>query len=184
MQLIALGGNLPSPLGGPRQTLERAVRELRIQGIPVVCRSSWYETPAHPAGSGPAFVNGVLVASSDRNPGDVLALLHTIEADLGRTRGVRWAPRACDLDLLASGDSVLPDPATVRSWMALRGEAAMAVPPELVLPHPRMHERGFVLVPLAEVAPDWRHPVTGRTARQMLEELPAEALVGIRRLEG
>ena len=97
---------------------------------------------------------------------------------------MRWAPRVCDLDLIAVGDLVLPDRATLARWMALDlGQAQTVAPPRLVLPHPRMHERGFVLAPLADIAPGWRHPATGRPVAQTPAALPAEDLEGIRALE-
>lgn len=182
MHLIALGANVSSPLGGPRVTLEAALAALAAAGLPAVARSGWWRTPAHPAGSGPDYVNGGAVLEAALPPGEVLARLHAVEAALGRRRGDRWGPRTCDLDLLASGESVLPDAATVRAWMARAGAARMEAPPELILPHPRMQERGFVLAPLAEVAPGWRHPLLGRTVAEMLAALPAGALDGMERL--
>ena len=79
-----------------------------------------------------------------------------------------------DLDLLAYGDSIRPNVAAVRSWMDLpTQEQQEKAPGQLLLPHPRMHERAFVLVPLAEVAPDWVHPITRRSVSQMRDALPA-----------
>ncbi len=110
------------------------------------------------------------------DPAGVLDVLHGIEADLGRVRPRRWAPRVCDLDLLAAGEEILPDAETVRRWMELSPEdAGSEAPEELILPHPRMHERSFVLVPLADVAPGWRHPITGRTVAEMVAALPEQA---------
>lgn len=179
---IALGANLPSPAGPPRETLEAALAALGPD-IRVVARSPWYATPAFPPGAGPDFVNGAATIETALAPAATLARLHEIERALGRDRRRRWAPRACDLDLLFCGDAVLPDRETVAAWMALEpARQANEAPPGLMLPHPRLHERGFVLRPLADVAPDWRHPILGATVAEMLAALPPEALAGVRRL--
>ena len=183
MILIALGANLPSAAGPPRATLEAALAALAARGIAVLARSPWYRTPAYPPGSGPEFVNGAAVLAGPSAPEAVLADLLAVERELGRSRGLRWGARVCDLDLLAFGDRVLPDAATMRAWMALGDRAGdMAAPERLILPHPRLQERAFVLVPLADIAPRWVHPVLGRSVAEMLGDLPPEAAAGIARL--
>ncbi len=161
--VVALGANL----GERRATLERAVVLVGEEIGPVEARSGWLETealihPDDPATSYPAFLNGVLVARTALAPDEVLRRLHAIEARLGRDRSrevERWRPRAVDLDLVALGDAVLDTPS-------------------LRLPHPEMHRRRFVLQPMVEVWPDWRHPVLGATAADLLEALPPEEMAG------
>ncbi|HUS56050.1 MAG TPA: 2-amino-4-hydroxy-6-hydroxymethyldihydropteridine diphosphokinase, partial [Thermohalobaculum sp.] len=141
--LIALGANLPGADGNIAETLERALKILGgSTGISVAARSRWYRAPAFPPGSGPDYVNGVAVLETDLTPESLLVVMHRAEAELGRERPTRWASRVCDLDLIAVGDTVLPDRATVERWMALDlGKAQTVTPPHLILPHPRMHER-------------------------------------------
>ena len=153
--VIALGANL----GDRTATLERAVELIGAEVGAIAARSSWIETaalihPDDPATEYPAFLNGVVVAKVVLAPDKVLARLHAIEAWLGRDRSAetaRWRPRAVDLDLIAVDDLVV--------------ERA-----DLRLPHPAMHERRFVLAPMAEVWAAWRHPVLGRTVGEMLAE--------------
>lgn len=174
--VAAFGTNLPwgeSSLASIVDQIVNAVSQL--PGVQLCQESRRYRTPAWPVGSGPDFINGVLSLETDRDPASILADLHAIEADLGRTRNRRWAARTCDLDLILHGDTVLPDRATLRHWMDLSdAEAQARFPDQLLLPHPRMHQRAFVLVPLCDVAPDWRHPILGRTARDLLESIPAK----------
>ncbi|MGG7645123.1 2-amino-4-hydroxy-6-hydroxymethyldihydropteridine diphosphokinase [Rhodovulum sp. YNF3179] len=180
--LVALGANRASTVGGSRATLECALRLLdRESAVRVARESRYYHTPAFPPGSGPDFVNAAALLETTLAPDALLALLHRIEAGLGRERRVRWAERSADLDLLAWGDAVLPDRATFERWRALPLDVQMRkAPDELILPHPRLQERAFVLVPLADVAPDWRHPVLGRTVAEMVAALSPEARAEVR----
>jgi 2-amino-4-hydroxy-6-hydroxymethyldihydropteridine diphosphokinase len=153
---IALGANLPSErFGPPRATLEAALDLLAARDLPVARRSRWYESAPVPASDQPWFVNGVAQLTEVPTPAETLRRLHDIEAELGRVRSVANAPRAVDLDLIDAGGRLsAPD-----AWPRL--------------PHPRLHERAFVLLPLAELAPDWRHPETGQSIDALIARLPA-----------
>lgn len=182
---IALGGNLAHGDSRPSETLLLALERIAARIAPPTAVSRFFRTPAHPAGSGPDFVNAVARLQVDQpatpaQARDLLAALHAIEADLGRARLERWGPRTVDLDLLALGGLVLPDAATQGRWRGLSAEAQLReTPAELILPHPRIAGRAFVLVPLADLAPGWRDPATGQSAAQMLAALPEAALAGI-----
>lgn len=175
--LIALGANLPS--GGilPEEAVTRAMDLVADACEGAVVRSRLFRTPAFPEGAGPDFVNAAMRVTWRGTAEALLERLHGIEAELGRTRDARWEARVMDLDLIGFGDAVLPNPETRAEWAALSPEAAAeAVPDQLIVPHPRLAERAFVLVPLADVAPDWEDPTTGRSVRAMMQVLPRAVL--------
>ncbi|MEI9989447.1 MAG: 2-amino-4-hydroxy-6-hydroxymethyldihydropteridine diphosphokinase [Rhizomicrobium sp.] len=152
MILIALGANLESRAGVPAQTLNAALAEIEQRGAKIVGVSPYYITPAWPDPSDPPFVNAVARVASELSPHALMALLHDTETSFGRVRSTPNAPRTLDLDLVDYDGRV------------------DAGPP--VLPHPRIAERAFVLVPLADVAPDWIHPVTGKSVTELIAALP------------
>jgi 2-amino-4-hydroxy-6-hydroxymethyldihydropteridine diphosphokinase len=153
--VVALGSNLAGRYGSSEALLEAALARFPAVGLKILKRSSWWRSAAWPDPMAPEYRNGVALVEASGAPQDVLAGLLKIEAELGRERGERNAPRTLDLDLIAYGRQVLKTP-------------------DLVLPHPRAHERRFVMGPLAEIAPAWVHPTLGRTAA----DLAASATVG------
>jgi 2-amino-4-hydroxy-6-hydroxymethyldihydropteridine diphosphokinase len=158
---IGLGANLPGPAGPPRATLEVALARLAAAGARIVRRSRWYSSPAWPDPAEPEYVNAVVEIETRLGAGELLELLHRIEAELGRLRAAGPArpnaPRAIDLDILDYHG-------------AIAGGAGGPA-----LPHPRLHQRAFVLLPLAELDPGWRHPVSRRAVAELIAALPAEA---------
>ena len=126
------------------------------RGLRVLARSPWYESAPVPASDQPWYVNGVARVATALSASEVLLELHQIEAELGRQRVEKNEARAVDLDIIAFGRMILNGPA----------------PP--IIPHPRMAERAFVLLPLADLAPDWRHPATGERISALIARLPRD----------
>ena len=125
-------------------------------------------------------MNGAVAFETTDAPVTVLRYLHAIEAQLGRVRRQRWEARVCDIDMLACGDEIAPDKAKVLRWIYQpETEQGVNAPEELILPHPRIQDRAFVLVPLADIAPAWVHPLLGLTTVQMLAALPDAAKLAI-----
>jgi 2-amino-4-hydroxy-6-hydroxymethyldihydropteridine diphosphokinase len=171
--VVALGANQPSSAGDPEVTLGKAVDALIQSQVVIRSVSPFYRTPCFPAGAGPDYVNAAVALEAPWTPAQALAELHKIENSFGRVRDQRWGQRTLDMDLIACGDQVAPDLATYTQWRDLNPEAqSLKAPDTLILPHPRLQDRAFVLVPMADVAPDWRHPVSGLTVLQMLAALP------------
>lgn len=151
---MALGSNLPGPYTSREALLEAALAALPDVGLTVVARSTWWTSAAWPDPAGPEYLNGVAIVTTDLSPTDTLAALHGVEERFGRARGAANAPRTLDLDLIAHGRTVLDG--------------------DLVVPHPRAHDRLFVMGPLAELASAWVHPVSGEPAFR----LAANASIG------
>ena len=180
MAFVAFGANLAPSGSTVIASLSEAIRSLEDETCDVRVRSGFYRTPAFPPGSGPDFVNGVLEIATARSAQELLVHLAQAEAKAGRVRDARWSARHCDLDLLSFEDQVLPDPKTVRNWIALPLARQMEeTPGELILPHPRIQDRAFVLVPLRQVAPGWRHPLTDVHIDEMIAALSPEDVAAV-----
>lgn len=163
MILIALGANLPSPAGPPRITLITAMTSLTEAGIHIKKRSRLYRSAPLPPSGQPDFVNAMVSVETTLDPDDLLSLLHRVEAQFGRQRRDRWEARTLDLDLIDYHQfvTIAAGPETAEDGVSNR----------LILPHPRLQERAFVLRPLLDIAPDWHHPTLLVSARGLCDAI-------------
>ncbi len=152
--LIGIGANLPSAYGSPLESCVAALDALRDMKVRVIRLSRWFKSAPVPMSTQPWFVNGVAAVDSLLDPVALLEVLHLVEDRFGRDRPSPAAPRSLDLDLLD-----------------YRGSLRCGAPPP-ELPHPRLADRAFVLLPLAEVAPGWTHPRSGEGIAALIEALP------------
>ena len=155
MILIALGANLPSRFGPPKDTFDAAKAALAERGVSVSACSRIWKTAPVPVSDQPWYSNAVMAVKTVLNPSELHAVLKSIEIDFGRIPGERNTARLLDLDLLAYNEMMINTP-------------------DLQVPHPRMTERGFVLFPLQEIAPDWVHPRTGEGIAALVAQLPGD----------
>ena len=152
MIIIAYGANLPSHLGSPSETYHALPEILAKSGIHVDRASSLYETAPVPVSDQPNYMNAVMRVHTDLTPDALMSALMDVEAALGRIRHHANEARGIDLDLIAYHDEVTSHE-------------------HVTLPHPRMHQRRFVLDPLLEIAPDWVHPVSGKLVSELISSL-------------
>ncbi len=162
MILIGLGSNMTGPWGSPRTCVGRALAALDEHPLKLLRASTLIETTPFGRQDQPSYVNAVARIKTRLRAPDLLHALRTIERTAGRERRERWGMRTLDLDILDYNGVV------VGEGIEQSSDA------ELVLPHPAIAEREFVLAPIAEIAPRWKHPLTGRTARAMLAELDTD----------
>lgn len=165
MKLVALGANLPSRFGTPAQTLYAALKAMAAKDIwPVQISRVWKTQPVPFVEGQPWYHNAVAGVETTKSPQDLLKTLLAIEEEFGRVRTVKNAPRLLDLDLIAYDEEVILDG------------------PDIIVPHPRMGERAFVLLPMSDILDDWTHPQTGRTLETLIATIPpdqkAEAVEG------
>lgn len=151
---IAFGSNQALGRRTPRTLLCEAAETLETCGVRLVARSSLWQSPAWPDPADPAYVNAVAQVETRLTPTELLLCLHEVEEQFGRVRSQRNAPRTLDLDIVDFGGLVSDG-----------GEGP-------VLPHPRADQRAFVLLPLQEIAPGWKHPVTGNAISRLIDALP------------
>lgn len=179
---LALGSNTPLSNLSSAEIVSAALDAILSNGITITLKSNWWQSPAFPTGSGADYINGVVAICTHFSPYELLHILHNVEQKLGRIRTEhRWGARTCDIDLLSYNDCIAPDKKTIRAWIddPMRNDT----PDCLMLPHPRIQNRAFVLAPLVEIAPKWQHPILKKTASTLLKELPQESMDGMQKLK-
>ncbi|MEL6522848.1 MAG: 2-amino-4-hydroxy-6-hydroxymethyldihydropteridine diphosphokinase [Pseudomonadota bacterium] len=179
--IIALGSNVTSVFGPPAETIAAAIARLNANFLKLAAESRLYETPCFPKGAGPDYVNAVVKVETSLNQNELLAHLNRIEADFDRRRTGRWASRTLDLDIVDYGGKIAPDHVTQLHWRSLPIDKQRTISPDkLILPHPRIQDRAFVLIPLADVAKDWVHPATGETVQELIGALHPEDVASVK----
>jgi len=172
---IALGSNLNLEGFSSHELLKEAIREFGKSNLQLQAISRFFKNPAFPIGSGPDFVNAVIKVRTPEKAQNVMDQLHAIEKKFGRARGKRWGERTLDLDLIAFDQYIKPNKSVYLYWYDLKRENQIfEAPSDLILPHPRMHERAFVLIPLLDIAPSWIHPVLMKNISQLCDDLNYE----------
>lgn len=165
MIFIGLGANLPSPThGGPVNTLNACLKRLNSGDIRVVNFSPWYESAPVPMSDQPWYINGVAQIETDLDARALLNRLLEVEHEFGRVRDEPNAPRVLDLDLIVYQDQIIEDAGTIEDK-------------PFCIPHPRMHERAFVLLPLKDLQPDWQHPKLKVSVSELIARLPKDQII-------
>ena len=159
MKIVALGANLPSRFGTPAQTLYAALKAMAEREIwPVQISRVWKTAPVPFVEGQPWYHNAVAAVETSKSAHDLLKTLLVIEEEFGRVRTVRNAPRLLDLDLIAYDGQIIPEG------------------PEIIVPHPRMDARAFVLLPMADILDDWTHPQTGTKLEDLIAAIPQDQM--------
>ena len=156
MILLSLGSNLSSNFGDRFKNLEFAITLIRDKKINLINKSSYYETPSYPNIKNPKFINIVIEIKTSLKPTNLMSILIEIELKLGRKRGEKNSPRTCDIDIIDyNGENYN---------LEFNNE-------ELIIPHKKLESRNFVLYPLCEIAPNWKHPKTKETVESLIQKL-------------
>ena len=176
--IIGLGSNQEYREMKPFEILNNAKKKMEKRKIVLGTQSKVYISHPFSDKGGPNYSNSVLIATFAGKPHELLFELQQIEYELGRVRHERWGNRSCDLDILAIDDLILPNINEFNHWVSIGlNEQIKISPTELIVPHPRIQDRGFVLKPLVSIFPNWRHPVFKKTASDLFNSLPGDQKV-------
>lgn len=174
MIVIGLGSNLKTEkYSSSKEILEASISLLHEKGLRIVKISNFYETEPVPKSDQPWFVNAAICVETSFEAHELLRILHEIENELGRVRKERWEARIIDLDLLCYNEMVVP---TKNEW---KRKSKEEIPNGVIIPHPRLHERDFVLIPMNEIASDWKHPIFDKTTQKLLDDLDSVGIVRV-----
>ena len=168
MIFLGLGSNLPSSHGDRFENINMAMTFLEVYGIKIIKKSSFYETPSYPNQNNPKFINIVTLVETSLPPIDLMSVLIFIEEKLERKRGEKNDPRTCDIDIIDFNYQVLKF--KYKSF-------------DLMIPHKELSHRNFILFPLQEVCPTWKHPETGENINAMIQKLSNEDKNSILKIE-
>ena len=176
--VLILGANLPSKFGDSAATLQLCIESIKSEPtIELMSQSKWYESESFPDNSKPKFVNVGIKIISNLNAYQILKIIDLIEKGFGRIRKSRWDSRVCDIDIIYCNKKIIPNRNILEKWMTMKiEEQLVATPHTLILPHPRIQDRLFFLYPLNQLSPNWRHPILGKTAKEILDSIPQNAI--------
>ena len=173
--IVAIGSNQRLTNSSSSDVLSTALSRIAVSVGSITLLSRFFQTPAFPKGSGPDFVNAALVVRAHSSAHEILEKLHAIEHELGRVRETRWGQRTIDIDLIAVEQNIVPDSETFKKWQLLPfSQQTKIAPDQLILPHPRMQDRAFVLGPMMDLCPYWVHPVIQKSVSQMYDVLDSQ----------
>ena len=180
---IALGANINSSFGSPFETLKICIEKLETLNIKVNKISHWYESIAFPDPLDPPFINCCLNILTNYKPLELLDCFKKIEEDFGRKDEKRWKSRVCDIDILSQEQQISPNLSTFNFWYKMKLEKQkIKKPNKLIIPHPRIQDRDFVLIPLFDVAENWVHPVFKKNIKSMLKEYLKKRQINLKKI--